>query len=301
MSQDVRRALGTAAIGSKLLLTHCLAYTARVMPARAAFLNGAGTIAGAAIMLRERRKWDRLLLFARQFRLPVSGTAFLLRHYVQKGRDLVWGAVYPEVPGALDRKVRINDVQALRQTLASGSGAIILGIHYGPNIGPILLSGAQIPLRWVIGEEAAELIREKVTRVPMSLVTEKVRYFADPANAILSGKGERSLVRHVLGGGAVLMLTDALVHPPAGSQQHFVGAPWRISLFPYRLALQHNVPVFLMTCSVNRDGYVFSIEPCEHFASPEEGARKVLSHFEALIHEYPYSFRTPDVHVPDQP
>lgn len=289
----------TAAVNAKLLCTHALVWATRICPLRRWLLDAAGTLLLPSLLFRERHQLHCVRAFARQIGVPGADALYVLRHIVQKGRDLVWGAVYPELPGLLASYVTLERAEELAGLAAAGHGAIVLGVHCGPNSAAFLLEQRGVRLRWLISPEALETVACKVRCGLRWLVTRKALFLADPSRAALSSRGERQLVDHLRNGGTILMLADAAAAPPRGAEMRFLGSRYRISLFPFRAAIRYGVPIFYLDCEqAPRGGYRFSLTRAGVAATAEEAAQACMDHFDEVIRRQPWLCRVPGNYVP---
>ena len=288
-----------AAVNAKLFLTKALVWVTCLCPFRRWFLDMTGSFLLLPLLIRERRELHRVRAFSRQIGVPGPNALYMLRHFIQKGRDLVWAAVYPEIPDLLGRYVTLEGADELAALAASRAGAIVLGVHCGPNSAALLLERRGVPLRWLISPEAMETVACKVRWGARWLVTRKALFFADPSRSALSSRGERQLVEQLRNGGTILMLADAAAPPPHGTEVRFLGTGYRISLFPFRAAIKYRVPIFYLACEKpDRGGYRYTLTRAGTATTPEDAAQACMEYFDAVIRRQPYLCRMPANYVP---
>ncbi len=179
----------------------------------------------------------------------------------------------------------------MRTAVESGKGAIILGAHYGPRIFSRLLKEKDIDTKVLVSARTSRSL-EKSSRLGLPfLKTGMLDFVSEDSRLFKSGRSEKQLVRYVKDGGAVFMMIDFPAHSIGGCTVDFLGVPFRFNTFAFKLAKNHDVPVFFSyMVREGHDKFRLSIKPCGAFETPEEGLKKYAAALEPVIMHDPFSW-----------
>jgi len=228
----------------KFLAIRLVGVVIHVVPFRAALLNGLGIVIGLCIMFLRIGQWRAIKRFAQYTGSPLPALLYIAKYFLQQGKDGVWGYVFCEAPSVLDQYVTTRNVEAVKHALAGGKGAIVLGAHYGPVLYAYMLNRMYSNVKVLYAKEFVMQLHNAGTLVLKPLRSKKVVLLNDPDGVLVSQKDEKQLVDHVKKGGMVGTHVD--FPGPAGKvgTTPFFGISIRPHVFPFRLALKYDVPVF---------------------------------------------------------
>jgi lauroyl/myristoyl acyltransferase len=277
------------AVNIKFLAVRVVGLVIRVVPFRAALLNGLGVVTGLFFMLLRTGQWKAIIGFARHTSSTLPALVYLLKYFVQQGKDGIWGYIFSEAPSALARYLTVQDAEALERASTGGKGVIVLGAHYGPVLYAYMLSRMHFDVKAHISGNFARQLENDETLVLKPFRSSKVKFLREPGAVLVARKDEKSLVDHVRRGGMVVMEID--FPGPRGREGRvpFFGIPIRTHAFPFRLALAYGVPVFFCFFGKEKRGaYRMDLISAGEFATPEEGFRQYLACLEVRIGECPF-------------
>jgi lauroyl/myristoyl acyltransferase len=172
-----------------------------------------------------------------------------------------------------------------------GRGAIIIGAHYGPRISARLFKEHGMETRALVSERTVKHLMDASKYGVRFLKTRKLAFTTGGSLLVQSRRSEKTLVKHVISGGAIMMLMDFPAASAGGELVEFLGSPFKFNTFAFKLALRHSVPVFFFfLVRQGRDSFRLSVAPCEGFSTPEEGLRIYKTRLESVILENPFEW-----------
>jgi len=277
------------ALNVKFLAIRLLGILVRVVPFKAFFLNSSGMIIGLFLMFLRIDQWRAIKRFARHTGSPLPSLLYIVKYFVQQGKDGVWGYVFCEAPSVLDQYVTTQNREAVKDALAEGKGAILLGAHYGPAFYAYILNRMHFDVKGLFDKYFVRQLHNAGTLVLKPLRSEKVMFLNNSGVVLVSHKNEKHLVEHVRKGGSVV--TDIDFPGPAGQGETIPF--FRLSICPhvflFRLALKYDIPIFFcLFRNVRQGGYRMDFIPSGQYSTPEEGFRRYLSRLQSQIEEYPF-------------
>jgi lauroyl/myristoyl acyltransferase len=277
------------ALNVRFLIIRLIGISVGVVPFKTLFLNSFGVVTGVMLMFLKIGQWGEIKRFARHSGSPLPALPYIVKYFVQQGKDGVWGYVFCEAPSSLDRYVTMQNIEALKQALAGERGAIVLGAHYGPGVCAYMMKRMQFNVKVLIAGEFLTQLRNYGTMVLKPLRSKHVILLTDPGLVLVSRKDEKRLVEHIRKGGMVL--TDIDFPGGAGKAETtpFFGLSIYRQTFMFRLALKYDIPIFFCRLNnIRRGGYRMDFIPSGEYSTPEEGFMRYISGLQAKIEEYPF-------------
>ncbi len=277
------------ALNVKFLAIRLIGISVRVLPFKAFLLNSLGIVIGLLLAFLKIGQWSAIRRFARHSGSSLPALLYILKYFVQQGKDAVWGYVYCEAPFVLDQYVTTQDVEAVKYAIARGKGAIVLGAHYGPVLYTYMLNRMHFNVKALLAQAFVTQLHNAGTLVLNTIRSKKVIFFNDPGIVLVSKEDEKHFVEHVRKGGVVVTNIDFPGPMGKGETVPLFGLSIRPHAFPFRLALKYDIPVFFcLFHNIRRRGYRMDFIPSGEYATPEEGFRRYLSRLQAQIEEYPF-------------
>lgn len=262
------------------------------MPGRRLYGDLSGCLLGLRLFLAQRAQWPAVERFRVLTGSALSSRAYRRRFFLTKGRDWFWeDMAYEPVSGAR-RFFDVQGAEAVERAVRSGSGAVLIGAHYGPSTAGLLLEQAGMDVRVLAADNVVEAWRSQAAQCGRRWVTGKCRFLSDPARMCVSGSGERAILRHLRRGGLMMTHLD-LPNRGRGVDSLFFGQPVRFHYFPVKLALRHGAPVFFFDTATRdaRGVYRLVLRPAGSFVSLEEGIARYAAFFEARILRHPFAWK----------
>jgi lauroyl/myristoyl acyltransferase len=260
-----------------------------MVPFRSLLLNSSGIIAGLFFMLLRIDQWQAIKRFGRHTGNPLSALVYIVKYFVQQGKDGVWGYVFCEMPSLLDQYVITQNVESVKHALAGGKGAIIIGAHYGPLLHAFILHRMRFNVKALLAGKFETQLHSAGTLVLRPLRSATVMFLTDPGVVLVSQKDEKHLVEHVRKGGVIITHIDYPGPAKKVGPVPFFGLPISPHVFLFRLALKYDIPVFFsLFNNIRTRGYRMDFIPSGEFSTAEEGFRSYVSYLQAQIKEYPF-------------
>jgi predicted LPLAT superfamily acyltransferase len=279
----------TLVLNVKFLAIRLVGVVIHVIPFRAAFLNGLGSVIGLFIMFLRIGQWRAIKRFAQHTGSALPALLYITKYFIQQGKDGAWGYVLCEAPSVLDQYVTTRNVEAVKHALAGGKGVIVLGAHYGPALYAYMLNRIYSDVKVLYSKEFVMQLHDAWDLVLKPLRSKKVVLLNGPEVVLVSQKDEKRLVEHIKKGGMVGTHVD--FPGPAGKvgTTPFLGISICPHAFPFQVALKYDVPVFFCFFRKAEHGaYTMDFIFSGTFATPDEGFRIYLSRLQAEIEEYPF-------------
>jgi hypothetical protein len=277
------------ALNLKFLVIRLIGISVGIVPFKALLLNSLGVVTGFLLMFLKIGQWGAIKSFARHTGSPLPALLYIAKYFVQQGKDGIWGYVFCEAPSSLDQYVTMQNAEAMKQALAEGKGAIVLGAHCGPGLCTYMLNRMHFNVKVLLAGGFLMQLRNYGTMVLKPLRSKKVILLNDPGLVLVSRKDERRLVEHIRNGGMVV--TDIDFPGGAGKDETtpLLGLSIHRHTFMFRLALKYDIPIFFcLFNNIRRRGYRMDFIPSGEYSTPEEGFRRYLSGLQAKIEEYPF-------------
>lgn len=177
------------------------------------------------------------------------------------------------------RARRATGLEHLRAAVAAGRGVVLVSAHFG---------------NWEVARLAARdagvevgLIYRAFNNAPFdALARAKIRLAGEPVMA-KGREGRRAMVRHLRGGGAMLILLDQRLG--GGPELPFLGRPAQTASAMADLALRLGAPVVPVSARRRADGASFDVafEPPLTRETGEATMRAVNARYEAWIDAAP--------------
>lgn len=108
------------ALNLKFLAIRLLSISVRVVPFKAFLLNSLGIIIGLFFMFLRIGQWKAIKRFALHTGSPLLPLLYIMKYFIQQGKDGVWGYVFCEAPSVLDQYITAQNVDAVKHALAAG-------------------------------------------------------------------------------------------------------------------------------------------------------------------------------------
>jgi lauroyl/myristoyl acyltransferase len=177
----------------------------------------------------------------------------------------------------------------MKEALARGKGAIVLGAHYGPVLCTYMLDRLHFDVKTLVDKRLVTHLHNAGTLVLKPLRSKKIQFLNESGVVLVSREEEKYLFDHVKKGGMVKMDIDYPGPPRNAGTAPFLGISITPHLFPFRLALKYDIPVFFCFFNKNRYGaYIMNFIPSGEYSTPEEGFRRYLFRLQTQIEEYPF-------------
>ncbi len=277
------------ALNVKFLAIRLIAISVSVIPFKAFLLNSLGSVVGLFLMLLRIGQWKAIKWFARHTGSPLPALLYIVKYFVQQGRDGVWGYVFCEAPYALDKYIIMQNMEAVEHALEGRKGAIVLAAHYGPELYTYMLNRMHFNVKTLADKKFVMQLHDAETLVLEPLRSKRIMFLNKSGVLLVSREEEKYLFDHVKNGGMVKMEIDYPGPSRNTGTAPFLGISIRPHLFPFRLALKYDIPVFFCFFNKNKSGaYIMNFIPSGEYSTPEEGFRQYLSSLQAQIEECPF-------------
>ena len=189
------------ALNMKFLAIRLLGILVRMVPFKAFFLNSSGIIIGLLFMFLRIGQWRAIKRFARHTGSPLLSLLYIMKYFIQQGKDGVWGYVFCEAPSVLDRYVTMQNIEPVEDAIAGGKGVIVLAAHYGPAFYAYSLSRMHFDVKVLLSKYFVRHLHNAGTLVLKPLRSEKVTFLNNSGVVLVAQKDEKYLVKHVRKGG----------------------------------------------------------------------------------------------------
>jgi lauroyl/myristoyl acyltransferase len=277
------------AMNAKFLAVRLIGIVIHFVPFKVTLLNGLGIVTGLFFMFLRTGQWRAIKRFARYTGSTLPTLLYILKYFVQQGKDGVWGYVFCEAPSVLDKYVTMQNLEAMKQALARGKGAIVLGAHYGPVLCTYMLDRMHFNVKTLVDKRFVTQLHNAGTLVLKPLRSKKILFLNESGVVLVSREEEKYLFDHVKKGGMAKMDIDYPGPRRNAGTAPFLGISISPHLFPFRLALKYDIPIFFCFFNKNKCGaYIMNFIPSVDYSTPEEGFRRYLSRLQAQIEEYPF-------------
>jgi len=277
------------ALNVKFLAIRLIGLSVRVVPFKSFWLNSIGTVIGLLFMFQRIRQWGMIIRFARHTGSPLPDLIYLMKYFIQQGKDGVWGYVFCEAPSVLEKYITTRNTEALKRALSGGKGTIVIAAHYGPALYAYMLHRIHSNVKVLYAREYIMHLSSTITLVPKFFQSKKLMFLNNSGIVLTALKEEKQFACHVKKGG--LIATDLDFPGPKGndSRVSLFGISMLPHVFLFRLALKHDIPVFFcLFNNVKRGGYRLDFIPIGKYSTPEEGFQRYLSNLQGKIEEHPF-------------
>jgi lauroyl/myristoyl acyltransferase len=229
----------------------------------------------------------RLVRAARSFlRAADPDHSFTLpAFFFHRARFRLWNQLCFAHPETTCASFSLTGLERVLDKGREGRGVILLGIHTIVSVYGIILRHLGVPLQILTTEPD---VLEHGRMPTDGLDTPRRRFIGSHLSLLPAGRSERALLRHLLGGGCALIVNDYPSPNGRGMALPLLGQEVTYSLFPFRLALRHDIPLLYCVHRVTAGGgiEISCIEP-PHFSDPGEGLRHYLAFLEGEIRSSP--------------
>lgn len=213
---------------------------------------------------------------------------FIFKYITQRERNRILGFTLDEINQEEEFLCIKN--QDIIEKIHKSPGAIILGLHYGPDCYSLILKHAKIKSKVLVSDLVFDYC-DCIGKYGLNwLKTAKYKYVVKNAILIKALKSEKTIVKELKANNNILFLLD-LPAPKKGTGilADFLGGYLNFSYFAFKLSLSYNKPVFIcyQQKSAENDKFDICFKELNDFATPEEGLKKYLSCVEELIRKEP--------------
>ncbi len=242
---------------------------------------------GFLSMFLHTGQWEAIAQFAQRVGSRHGRWLFIVKYFIQKGKDLAWEVSGYEAPLDPAEYAAIDGLELLDESLRAGRGAILLGAHYGPSLYLHTLHGLSVDAKVLVAPGRMEYW-DYVTAMGVTWLQRRMFAFLR-SKSVTAGKEEKAMVSRLRTGGVVFMDID---NPGPRAEERtvpFLGVDIPPHYFAFELSLKYQSPVFF--CLFEKDSqrpYRFRIVPCGAFSSPQEGFRKYAKFVEKSIFSCPF-------------
>ncbi len=250
-----------------------------------------GKLLGLMNLLRDIGRWNVIGRFSRQIQSPAPFFVFLVKHYMQQGKNKIWTKLYYEASSQYDKYLTLENLPPLNAAIGRGKGVILMGVHCGPALSSVLFMRFNTDIMHVIGQSFYDHLAKQKRWCLKGLISRRATYFINrQQNYLVHMKSEKSLVQHCLAGGVINLLND-LPSPRGGVPVEILGTKTQISAFPFKLSLNYNIPIFFyLNRNIMNSGFKIEFHPAENFSSPEEGINIYIDMLHKQILGSPYMY-----------
>ena len=277
------------ALNVKFLAIRLIGISVGVVPFKAFLLNSFGFVTGLFFMFLNIGQWRAIKRFARHTGSHLPALLYIAKYFLQQGKDGVWGYGFCEAPSVLDQYVTMQNVEAMKQALARGKGAIVLGAHNGPGLCTYMLDRMHFNVKALLGKKFVMQLHNYSTMVLKPFRSKKIVFLNNPGLLLVSQKDEKHLVEHVQKGGMVVTDIDFSDQARKGETTPFFGLSICPHTFMFRLALKYDIPIFFcLFNNIRQRGYRMDFIPIGEYSTPEEGFRRYFFRLQEQIEEYPF-------------
>ena len=262
----------------------------RIVPCKVFLIETLALFHGLMSLFTKFNQWKVIARFAKHTGSVIPGWLYILKYFIQRGRDNIWGVVYCEAGSGIKKYFTVENRDLIEQAVEEGKGAILVGAHLGPSLYAVMFHELNIDIRMLASKKFTKYIEEASEFGMKSLISNKVKILKDAQLTLRAGKSERELIQHLRKGGVVAMHIDFPSHQKQeGVVSDFFGMPMRFNYFPFKLSLSYNAPVFFYYFNKDKNsGYKLSFSPCGNFSTPEEGIKKYSFFFQKHIISHPF-------------
>lgn len=275
----------------KFLMIKITGFIIRIAPFKVHLLDTLGFFLGLIDMCLQSKKWKAIADFTRQSGSTLPGCLFLIKCFVQRGKDKIWSRIVWEVPNFPKKYILFENKDLLDKTIKDGKGAILVGAHYGPMFFSYFFREINYNFKIIVGKGVLKNLHNSLVLGINSLIVKRELFLKDSQSYVMAkpSRSEKEIAPHIKKGGVFLIINDRHFKCNENDNTGFFGFPGRFSYFPFRLGLKYNVPVFF--CFFNRaqnGGYCLKFSPSGDFKTPEEGVKKYASFLQKQITTYPF-------------
>ena len=274
----------------KLLRIKARGLLIRIVPCKVFFIETIATIHGLISLFTKFNQWKTIAKFAKHTGSVIPGWLYVIKYFIQRGRDNIWGVVYCEAGPGIKKYFTVDKRNLIGEAVGEGKGTILVGAHLGPSLYAIMFNEINLDVRMLASKEFTKYLDEASALGMKFLISNKVKILKDSKLILMAWTSGKEFVKHLKAGGVVAMHIDFPSHQKnEGMVSDFFGMPMRFNYFPFKLSLTYNAPVIFYYFSKNKNGgYKLSFSPCGNFRTPEEGIKKYSSFFQKQIISNPF-------------
>ncbi len=287
MGPGLRKKIERLVVNFKLFIFKVYGAVICRVPCRGPLIEVVGIVMGSISMFLHTGQWKMIGQFSHRVGRNQRRWLFIVKYFIQKGKDLAWEVSGYEGPLDPAEYASIEGKELLDESLRAGRGAILLGAHYGPSLYLHTLHCGSIDAKVLVAPGRVEYWDRFATLGAKWLQRRMFAFLG--SKSLVAGREEKALVSHLRAGGAAFMDIDNPGPRAEGRTVRFLGIDISPHYFPFELALRYRSPVFF--CLFEKDSrkpYRFRIVPCGSFSSALEGFRKYAAFLEERVRSCPF-------------
>lgn len=234
----------------------------------APLVAGTGTVAGLLEFAAHLPRWQSIRrAFATSLGWPwhkIPG------YFVARNCRRLWGICCFEHAAYLRSRVSFEGLDSVRQALQARRGVIVVGMHANPS-GLLILGLSQLDagIAMLVNRENTSYLGRDGAFSDRAGLPKKISFLRQHALFLEAGRQERHWVRFALRGGISIVKIDFHL-PSKPSEMSFLEGRYRFSTFPFKVALRHNLPLFIATVGRHENRQKITFIPLPSGKSPEE-------------------------------
>lgn len=259
------------------------------LPFKVVTFNLLSCSVGVVLLFKEIYQWNNIIWFARHTKSPLFKLAYLIKYYLQKGKNITWGYFLYETSDQFTRYITVKGAETVQPSLAGEKGAIILGAHYGPAFYAYIIKSAFGNLKELIDPGHLKLMQDINTLVLKPFRNRQAEFFCNSEIFLIKQRQERQFVSYAKKKGVVLMHLDIPTQAGKHGSSRIFDRLITTHVFPFRLALKYDIPVFFCIFENKKHGgYEMKIKPFGPFTTPADGFQRYLDYIQAAIEKNPF-------------
>lgn len=236
-------------------------------------------------MSRNRSLLPNIAAFAKYTGSSETAHVFAKNFFFKQSQCQIFTGSYFEAPGDLEKYIAIHNLDSLFKTINDKKGALLLGAHFGPLITAYLLAERGLNVKAIFGNDWRPVLAH-FNKYGLAALKRRRWKFMNECFC-LAGVHEKQILTHLKSGGIATMLMDVPQTAPKGLPIEFLGTEVRLSLFPYKVGLKYEIPVFFYFVDSSPAGFTLRLERAT-FSTAEEGAGKYADYFAQKILQKPH-------------
>lgn len=251
-----------------------------------------GLLLGLLTMCLKFNQWKKIAIFAKQTNTTLPTRLYIIRYFIQAGRDKVWSALYCEAPSRIKKYITVENEELIKEAIEKDKGVILVGAHYGPSLSTFMFWQININVLTLASYGFLKRLQVASRLGIKPLISKRTLFYTNNHCALVAKRSERDFVRHLKKGGVVSMRIELRKDEHRGILAKFFDYPVRFSYFPFKLALNYNVPVFFFFfAKAKNGGYRLCLAPSGDFSTVSEGINRYASFFQRQITTYPFMWK----------
>lgn len=255
-------------------------------------IETSGLLLGLSTMCLKFNQWNKIAKFAKHSQSILPVWLYIIRYFIQAGRDKVWSALYCEAPSRIKKYITVENEELIKEAIKKDKGVILVGAHYGPSLSTFMFWQRNIQALTLVSYGFLKRLQIALSSGIKPLISKRTLFYINSHCALAAKRSEKDFVQHLKKGGVVSLRIELRKDEPQGMVAKFFDYPVRFSYFPFKLALKYNAAVFFFFFNkVESGGYRLCLVPSGDFSTVQEAVFRYTSILQKQITAYPFMWK----------